>query len=87
MHWDEYFRDMWNETMIDIYHPQELLEAFHCRRARTISGQSGRGTMPLALTWWQRKSMDETPRTHLVRLMTRPRSSSRPNSSVKYRRC
>ena len=37
MHWDEYFRHMWNETMIEIYHPQELLEAFDCRRARKIS--------------------------------------------------
>ena len=28
---------MWNETMIEIYHPQELLKAFDCRRARKIS--------------------------------------------------
>ena len=37
VHWDEYFRHMWNETMIEMYHPQELLEAFDSRRVRKIS--------------------------------------------------
>ena len=45
MHWDEYFRHMWNETMIEIYHPQELLDAFDCRRARKISDGANFGVV------------------------------------------